>query len=346
MRGAIRLFGFGATSLLFGCGAQPAPVTSEKPQVRIAQVGAEATIVKIESVGTVALQRETSLGFTSAGRIARLSVNEGDSVRAGQVLAALDATTTGADLAAAGAERDRAAAEYARSSKLLADGWVTRPRVESARAALQVAEARVRTASFQTRNAVIAAPGAGTVLARLAEPGQVVAAGTPVLVLGERASGFVLRLPLSDRDAARVRVGAPATVRLAAVDGELAGQVREIAGRADRTTGTFAVEIALPDDPRLRSGQIGSASIIANGGSIEAIAVPPAAVFAPRAGQGFVYVVDLATKRVKLRRVTLAEASDSAIRVTGGLAKGEWVATSRIDRLTDNAAVEPIGAAK
>jgi RND family efflux transporter MFP subunit len=328
---------------LSACSAQPKADAPPAPlQVRIAQVGGDTVADMIGGVGTVALQRETSLGFTSAGRIARLAVNEGDNVKAGQLLAALDATTTGADFAAARAERDRAAAEYARSSKLLADGWVTRPRVESARAALQVAEARVRSAGFQTQNSAIVAPGAGIVLARLAEPGQVVAAGTPVLVLGERASGYVLRLPVADRDAARLRVGAPATVRLSAIDGELSGQIREIAGRADRTTGTFAVEIALPDDPRLRSGQIGSASIVAAGAGSETLAVPPAAVFAPRAGQGFVYVVDLATKRVKLRRVTLSEASDTAIRVTGGLAKGEWVALSRVDRLTDNMPVEPV----
>lgn len=343
MRIAI-LFLIGA---LGGCSAAPkAEAPAAPPQVRIVQVGATTAPDRVEGVGTIALQRETSLGFTSAGRIVRLSVNEGDSVRRGQLLAALDTTTTGADLSAARAERDRAAAEYARSSKLLADGWVTRPRVESAKAALQAAEARVRAAGFQTNNAAIVAPGPGTILARLAEPGQVVAAGTPVLVLGERASGYVLRLPLADRDAARLRVGAPATVRLASVDSELTGQVREIGGRADRATGTFSVEIALPDDPRLRSGQIGNASIVANGASAQLLSVPPAAVFAPRAGEAFVYVVDRVTKRVKLRRVRIADTGDAAIRVTSGLAAGEWVATSRIDRLADNMAVTPTGTAR
>jgi len=321
---------------LAGCSAAPKAEFAEPPQVRIAQIGATTAPDRIGGVGTVALGRETSLGFTSAGRIVRLSVNEGDNVRAGQLLAALDVTTTGADLSAARAERDRAAAEYTRSSKLLADGWVTRPRVESAKAALQAAEARVRAAGFQTNNAAIVAPGPGTILARLAEPGQVVTAGTPVLVLGERASGYVLRLPVADRDVARLKVGAPATVRLAAIDGEITGQIREIGGRADRSTGSFAVEIALPDDPRLRSGQIGNASIVANGTGTTALAVPANAVFAPRSGAAFVYVYDDAAKRVRLRRVSIADATDADIRVTGGLRAGEWVATSRIDRLADN----------
>jgi multidrug efflux pump subunit AcrA (membrane-fusion protein) len=74
--------------------------------------------------------------------------------------------------------------------------------------------------------------------------------------------------------------------------------------------------------------------------------LPPAAIFAPRAGQAFVYVADGDGKRVKLRRVTIGEASDSAIRVTGGLQRGEWVATLRLDRLTHGMSITPLRATK
>ncbi len=328
--------------------AKPAVVTKEAPvgppQVRIAQVGADDEAREITGVGTVAVQREVSLGFTSAGRILRLSVNEGDRVRRGQVLAALDTTTVSAELARARAERTRAAAEYERSATLIAQGWITKPRLDNAKAALDAAEAQVRAAGFQAANATIVAPGSGTVLARLAEPGQVVAAGTPVLTLGEEASGYVLRVPLSDRDAARLTSGAPAMVTLAALgDQTITGRVVEIGGRADRATATFAVEIALPADPRLRSGQIGTARIIAGGARQNVLRVPATAVFAARAGDGFVYVVDRARRRISLRQVSLAEADDGGIRVTGGLRRGEIVAISRVDRLKDGMAIAPIG---
>ncbi len=327
---------------LAGCGATPAAPTVElPPQVRIAQVGSVAADAAVKGTGTVAWRRETTLGFTSAGRIAAVRANEGDAVGNGQILAALDNTTVGAAVATTRAERERASAEYTRSVALYDKGWVTRPRVDNAKAALAAADASVRAAQFQSRNAVIAAPGAGVVLARLAEPGQVVAAGAPVLVFGEAGGGRVLRLPLSEASVARIGVGMPATVSLGA-QGAVTGTVIEIAGRADPATGTFAVEIGLPADPRLRSGMIGSAAIAPRGGGSDVPLVPAAAVFAPRAGEGFVYVVNRATKRAKLRRVTLAEAGDAGIRVTGGVARGEWVATSRIDRLGDNMAIVPI----
>ena len=332
--------------VLTGCTAAPKPVVKrEAPQVRIARVGGQLVPATIAVTGTIALQRETSLGFTSPGRIASLRVDDGDLVRRGQVLAALDTTTVGADLSAATAERERAAADYGRLQKLFVDGWVTRPRVESAKATLAVADARVRATGFQSSAAVIIAPGAGRILARLAEPGQVIAAGTPVLVLGEAASGYVVRVPLTDRDAARVRVGAPAQVTLASGIA-VSGQVSEVAGRSDPRTGTFAVEIALPPSDALRSGQIASARIVAQGSGAVSLAVPPPAVFAPRAGEGFVYVVDRAKNHVALRRVQLGETSDQAVVVTGGIVPGEWVAVSRLDRLTNGMTVAPIMAAR
>lgn len=343
-----RLIGLVLCAVVSACGTRAVENdVPQLPQVRIAQIGGTAIAPIVTGVGTVALRRETSLGFTSAGRIARLGVNEGDTVRRGQILAALDTTTVAADLTRATAERERARAEFARSDGLMQQGWITRPRLESARAALLAAEAQVRAAGFQRANATIAAPGPGTVLARLAEPGQVVAAGTPVLVIGEEASGYVLRLPVSDRDAARLTLGAAAQTTLAALDDAvIVGRVIEIAGRADRATGTFAVEIALPDDKRLRSGQIGNARITANGVGATTLAVPPSAVFGPRAGEALVYVVDLATSRVHLRKIHIGEANDAGIGVTGGIKPGEWVALSRVDRLTDGMKVAPLGPAR
>lgn len=334
-------------ALLASCGkpaTAPKEAPAAPPQVRVAPVGGDVQAAEVTGVGTVALRREASLGFTSAGRILRMTVNEGDRVHRGQLLAALDTTTVAADLARARAERARAAAEYKRSETLMAQGWITRPRLENAKAALESADAQVRAAGFQTANATIVAPGSGTVLARLTEPGQVVAAGTPVLIIGEEASGYVLRVPLSDRDAARLTAGTPATVTLAALgDVPMAGRVVEIGGRADRATGTFAVEISLPDDKRLRSGQIGNARITAGGVGQSVLRVPATAVFAVRAGEGFVYVVDRGRKTVALRRVAIAEADDGGIRVTNGLTRGELVATSRVDRLKDGMTIDPIG---
>jgi RND family efflux transporter MFP subunit len=332
--------------LLSACGVnEPEKAADAVIDVRVATIGSSSEAGTITAAGTVALRRETSLGFTSAGRIARLAVNEGDRVARGQVLAALDPTTTAATLAGAEAERVRALREYERSRDLFAKGWVPRPRVDSAEAALRAAEANVRSAGFQANNSRIVSPGSGIILSRLAEPGQVVAAGTPVLVLGEAASGMVLRLAVPDRDAARLRAGTPVEARIGALgDAVLTGRIIEIAGRADPSTGTFLVEVGLPSDARLRSGQVGSARMIAQGQTSTTLTVPPQALFSVRAGQGFVYVLDGNT--VRARRVDLAETGDNGVRVLSGLSTGDRVAVTGIDRLGDGVSVRIVAAAR
>jgi multidrug efflux pump subunit AcrA (membrane-fusion protein) len=165
----------------------------------------------------------------------------------------------------------------------------------------------------------------------------------PVVVLGKGASGYVLRAPLNDREAVRLSRGTPGTVVLDAFAGEpLKGFVSEIGGKADRATGTFQVEIGLPADPRLRSGLIGKASLIAAPPAEGAgrLMVPPLAIFGARAGEGFVYVIG-ADSKARARKVLLGETSDAGAQVLSGVSPGETVAVSAIDQLRDGMSVLP-----
>lgn len=333
--------------LLSSCGADIEQAREEPIPVRVVRLDPSDALRPVIVSGTVARRLETPLGFTSAGQIARIEVQEGDIVRKGQLLASLDTTQLDATVASAQAERVRAEAELARSSKLLERGWVTQPRVDNARAAAKAAAANVQSARFATSTARILAPASGVILARLAEPAQVVAAGSAVLVLGEDSGGLVLRVPLNDRDVARIRRGAPVKVRIESLGGEaMDGQVIEIGGRAQASTGSFSAEIALPNDPRLRSGLIGSAEITAVASDeTPGIRVPPSAMFAARAGEAFVYVVGTDNK-ARRRKIRIGEVDDRGTRALSGVAPGEWVAVSGIDRLSDGLAVKPARAGR
>jgi multidrug efflux pump subunit AcrA (membrane-fusion protein) len=136
--------------------APPAAKVDPLISVRLGQVQAADNAQFVRGAGTFALRLETPLGFTSPGRIARILVQEGDVVRRGQLLAVLDTTSVEADLSAASAELVRAEAELKRSSTLLKDGWVTQPRVDSARASAEAARAlRVTPHVFLRRAAAL-----------------------------------------------------------------------------------------------------------------------------------------------------------------------------------------------
>lgn len=337
--------------LLAGCGAkeEPAkPVAQPATPVQlVAAVPANAREV-LEVSGTVRLKRETPLSFNTPGRIAAIFVTEGDRVRAGQLLARLDTTALGANVASAQAEVVRAQAEVRRAEDLFAKGWVTAPRVEQARASMAAAAARARSAGFDVQLAALVAPSAGVVLARPGEPGQIAQPGAPVVMLGEIAQGFVLRVPLADRDAARVKPGQSATVTIPALAGQpLAGVVSEVGARGDDGTGTFRIEVKLPADVRLASGQIGRARLMLGaavpGGPIR---VPATAVFGARADEGFVYVYEPGGHRVRSRLVALGPVGSDGVVITGGLAPGEQVVVTGADRLRDGQAVVVAGAPK
>lgn len=333
---------------LAGCGGaasdgKGASGTNEAPlRVSVAKVG-QAAPPLLEAAGTAALRKEIPLGFTSPGRIARIMVQEGDTVRRGQVLAMLDTTTVGSALAAATAEQARARAELQRFRTLYDQGWLTKGRLEAAEAAARSADANVASRRFALDTARVVAPAAGTILARSAEPGQIVDAGSPVVTLGDAGSGHVLRVLLADRDAVRVRPGMGAEVRFEALPGTvLAGQVIEVGGRSDRSSGAFVAEVALPPDPRLRSGLVGTARIAAppssEGGGL---VIAPTALFAVRAEEGFVYVLGK-DRKLRLRKVRLGRLDPGGSEVVEGLAPGEVVVVSGLDRLRDGQAIDPV----
>ena len=282
--------------LLVGCSKTPAQPAPDVPNIRVVRIGVESQAPEIVATGSVAARREIPLGFTTAGQIASLLVNEGDRVKKGQLLAALNQDQVDSALVSAEAENRRARAEFDRANQLRASGWITQARLDTARAAYDAAKANVRARQFAATTSRIYAPDAGLVLARLAEPQEVVAAGTPIVVLGSEAGGFVLRVPLSDRQSARIAKGAVAQVTLDAWATPFTGRVIEIGGRSDRATGAFQVEISLPDTPGLRSGLIGRARIAAlpaSGPTVGApLNVPANALYQARAGEGFVFVID------------------------------------------------------
>ncbi len=335
--------------LLAACGEDKAvtkAAADEIHPVQVVTVQQENLQRTINAVGTVRYRRETPLGFTTPGKVATVRFEEGDFVKRGALLAALDTTSVGADVSVATAERDRARSEFERLRSLYADGWVTKARYEAAEATVKAADARVRQAGFASGTAQLYAPSSGVVLTRNVQPGQIIAAGTPALILGEGDEGFVFRVPIIDRDASKLRVGMAADISIESLDGApITAMISEIDGRANEATGAFTVQFRLANRPQLRSGQIGTATIklpAADSGST--LQIPASALFGVRTGEGLVYVVD-AKSRVETRNVAIERVTDEFVIVSGGLKPGDVIVTSGLEKLRTGSKVRAIKAA-
>jgi len=242
-----------------------APSTPVVP-VSLATVSDSSPLEPVTATGTFGSRDEIPLAFKIGGIVSRVLVDEGASVQRGQLLASLDLREINAAVDKAQAGFDKAQRDQARVQRLAADSVATLAQLQDATSALEAARSDVITAKVNWEYATIVAPESGMVLQRLVTAGSNVSPGTPILRLGGTRRGRVLRAGLPDRDALRVRLGDPATVRFDALPSRtFAGRVLMVGRSADPRTGTYAVEVTVNDADALPSGLVGTVAIAAQG---------------------------------------------------------------------------------
>lgn len=318
----------------------PPDPASRARTVRTAVVSDTAMSRPITGTGIVASRDELPLGFKLGGIVRRVLVDEGQPVRAGQLLAELDLSEIDAGVAKARSAMTKAERDVERIRRLYTDSVTTLVQFQDASTALDVARSDLDVAEFNQRYARIVSPAAGTILHRDVSPGELVAAGSPAFVLASEARGSVLRAGLADRDVVRLTVGDAATVRLDAYpDQAFKGVVREIAGTATPGTGTFAVEVSLPAGAGLATGLVGRVEIATRAaGSVTM--VPVEAVVEADGDHGVVYVVDGA--RAARREVRIAYLDGARVGISGGLAGAGAVVTDGAAYLNDGDSVRVV----
>lgn len=329
-------------TLLAACGPEAGDTrASAGPALRPVRVEAPqpaGPAAQVRATGRLESADELRLAFKVGGVIAEMTVDAGDNVRAGQVLARLDRTETGAAVERAAQALAKAERDLARAETVLARGLVTKEARDNAATARDIAAADLRAARFNQQFATVVAPAAGRVKARLAESGEIVAAGQTVLTLAGESRGWLLRAALSDRDALRLTVGDPGEVRIDALPGRrFAATVARIAGAADPATGTFDVEFNVVDaDGLLRSGLIARIAATPSDGA-DMLSVPVSALLRADGAEGRVLVV--AEGRAVAREVRLGPIAGGHVAVLEGLGADEAVVVAGAAYVDDGEAV-------
>ena len=300
-------------------GGQEADTTAAPIAVRSAPVTHTVLARPIVAAGTVAPKDEISLSFKIGGVIERVTVDPGDVVRAGQVLASLDLREIGAGLTKARSAAEKAERDLTRARRLYADSVVTLAQMQDAETAAELARADLQAAAFNRRYAVIVSPSNGTILRRSAEPGETVSPGTTVLELGSRTRGSVVEVGLADRDAVLVREGDPALARFDAFpEMEFHGRVSQIAGAAHQGTGTYTVEVSLQGAADLTAGLVGQVEIRPSTGAPTTV-IPIEAILEADGANATVYALSADGTRAERRRVTVAFIDGDRVAVSRGL---------------------------
>ena len=336
--GAIALVVLLVLLMLDGAGP-PAAGPEPAPRVTVMVPGRLPVDDVISATGTIAARREMPVGVAGeGGMIDRVLVDAGDWVRDGQVLATIDAAVQReqarqlqAQIAAAQADVALAEQELNRSLALVGRGFVSKADVDRKQATRDATRARVRIAEAQLAEIQarlgrlsIRAPGAGLVLARNVEPGQVVGPGDGALFRLASKGEMELRANMVQNDLARLSVGAEAEVTPAGSPTSLTGRVWQVSPVVDPRTRQGEARVLLGYDKSLRPG--GFANVTVRSGTMTAALLPESAVLSDERGN-YVFISG-PDNRVVRRDVKVGPVTDTGLPIIEGLAGNEKVVVS------------------
>lgn len=237
----------------------PAPV-----YVEIQQLEPAAGSIPVFVTGRVSSATSFDLSFRTGGFIEELLVDEGDRVRKGQLLAAINRRETDAMVLRAENLYQKSLRDLSRLENLFADDAATLEQLEDQKTLRDIYRAELDVALFNQERASIIAPADGVVLQKRAEVNEQVGQGQVVFRMGQSGMGStVVMAGVSDRDVQRLQPGDAAVFTTSAHPGtEFSGRISRIASEAHTRTGVFEVEITLDTaGNNLRNGFIVSGKL-------------------------------------------------------------------------------------
>jgi RND family efflux transporter MFP subunit len=322
-----------------GCGAKPETSAANSSTVRIAQVRVQTvkttsrTIIE-EVVGTVTARRRATLEAKLIGRIDRLPVVLGQSVKAGEALARLDAAEVAARLDQAKASLEQAERDWKRISALFEQKAVTRAEYDDAEARHNLAIGAAAEAKAMMSYVEVLAPFDGVVTKKWAEVGDLAVPGKSLLAIEDPAV-LQFEADVPETIVSHVQRDARLTARVDGVDGEFIGTVSEINPAADAVSRTFRIKLDLPEKPGLRSGQFGR--LVVPIGEGNSLSVPVSAVV-ERGQLDIIFVV--VKQHAQLHLVKTGKRLGDDMEILSGLDAGDSVVIVGAAELTDGQPVE------
>ena len=330
-------------ALVSACGKQPAAPEPERA-VRTQLVSTGVASASHEYAAEVRPRVESRLSFRVAGKLASRSVNLGDTVKPGQVLARIDAqdlklaeAAASAAVAAARTNRDQAGQDYKRFVDLQRQGFISAAELErrdsafkAAQAQLEQAKAQADVQGNQAGYAQLVADAPGVVTGVLAEPGQVVAAGTPVVSVAlDGPRDIVFSVPEDKLTQVRDAAAKPGAlkVRLWGSDKTWPLVLREVAAAADPVTRTFLIK-ADAGKLDVKLGQ--SATVLLELPTITGVVKLPIAAVLQQGGKTSVWVLDGSSMTVKPVPVQVGGADGNDVVISGGLSAGQEVVVAGV----------------
>ncbi|UCZ57570.1 efflux RND transporter periplasmic adaptor subunit [Desulfurispirillum indicum] len=302
--------------------------------------------------GTVFFDRTARVTSEVSGRVEEVQVREGQRVNRGDTLVRLGSDILGQRLLAARAQADelrvqieRARQNFKRAENLFRQNLSSQQAYDDAHYALEelkfrlvAQEHNLRALELELAHKRILAPFDGVVLQRLAEAGEWVTPGAPVVNLAAHGSMQVI-VNVSQADVDVIQVGKPVQIR---VQEKLhAGVVDAVIPQADTATRTFPVKVRVEHSGQLMEGMRAQVMFAGND-QIDVLLVSRDSVIR-RFGQDVLFVVVDGKAEMKPVEIIAYDQLQVGVRVAG-LQEGHLVVVKGNERISPQQAVQIIGA--
>ena len=337
--------------LLGGCGNSDAKSTApatggaptdERIPVYTAPVRSKTIALPVHASGMLTSSAEQRLSFKIGGVIRKIYVDEGDVVRAGQLLAVLDKTEIDAQVSQANQALLKSERDLARVEGLYRDSSATLELLQNATTGRDVAKETARIAQFNQQYAEIRATRGGKIIKKLVNEGEITGPGMPAFVLFETGKDdWVVKVNLSDRDWARVSTGMSAQVSIDAYPAtSFPGKITDLAPAADPANGLYPVEIKVtPQGKRFAPGLFAQVDISPRQARAYTV-VPVEAIIEGDGKEAFVFVLQPDGESVHKVPVQVAFLEENLAVLTQGPDENTEVITSGAPYLTEKKKVK------
>lgn len=322
-----------ALTVLWGVGchqSHPKAATDLPPAaVRAQLVESKKRVATEEVVGTVRAKLRSVIEAKVSGKLDQMLVVPGQKVKAGELLAVIDAREVQARYDQAVALSQQAEADLKRFASLFEQKILSQAEYDNAQAKARVASAAVAEAETMLGYTKVTAPFAGVITRKHADVGDLATPGKPLLEM-EDSRALRLEADVPEAVVGKVSLGDKLAVRISAMEETVEGVVSEIAPAADSSSRTFLVKLDLPSAPELRAGQFGRVAMPV--GETSSLRVP-ASVVVVRGQMEIVFVVNQGA--AQLRLIKTGKRVGGEVEVVSGLEAGEKVVIEGAAALVD-----------
>lgn len=310
--------------------------------VKIQEIKYSDNIYQQEYIGTVEGENAVDISFQVNGNIEQMYVQEGQSVRKGQLLARLNTSSIESIHNAAKATLNQAQDAYDRLSILYKNNSLPEIKYIEVKTQLDQAQANEQITRKNLQDCNLYAPISGVVSRRYQEAGANVAPGSPIYNL-VTINSVKIKIAIPENEISRIKIGETCRIKISALnDSEFEGKIIEKGVSANPVSHTYDIKVQVNNtNSQIIPGMVCKAYLI-NSSDVSAqknIIVPLKAVQVDFYGKHFVWIKDEQNKAI-YREITQGKLIDNGVVIEKGLQPGDNLIIEGYQNISPGVAVE------